>query len=88
MISRQSNPTLAGHRGAVQTSVFLHTVLIPGLLSVVCAVEVETTVPNNEEHKRSKDEILFMETILGSQAICTAPIRYTGLRRADQRAYK
>ena len=88
MISRQFNPILAGHSGAVQTSVFLHTVLIPGLLSVVFAVEVETTVPNKEEHKRSKDEVLFMETMLGSQAICTAPIRYTGLQGADQRAYK
>lgn len=85
MISRQFNPILAGHCGAVQTSVFLHTVLIPG---VVFTVEVETTVPNKEEHKRSKDEVLFIETMLSSQSICTAPIRYTGLQGADQRAYK
>ena len=84
MILRQFQVTLGGHCGVVQISFFLQAVL-NSPLSVVFDVRVETTAPEQKEHKRSKDEVLFMETILGSQAICTAPIRYTGLRRAEQR---
>lgn len=84
MIFRQFQATLGGHCGLVQTSLSLQAVFISPL-SVVFDVSVETTAPEQKEHKRSKYEVLIMETILSSQAICTAPIQYTGLRRAEQR---
>ena len=71
----------------IQASDLLQAVL-SSPLSVVFVVRVETTAPEHKKHKRSKDEVLSIETMLGSQAIGTAPIRYTGLRRAEQRAYK
>ena len=87
MILRQFRMTLGGHCGAVQISLSLQAVLCSPL-SVVFDVRVETTAPKQKELKRSKDEVLFMEPMLGSQAIYTAPIRYIGLRRAEQKAYK
>ena len=84
MILRQFQMTLGGHSGSVQAPLLLQAVLCSPL-SVVFDVRVGTTAPEQKEHKRSKDKVLFMETILGSQATCTAPIRYTGLQRAEQR---
>ena len=87
MMFRQFQMTLGGHCGVIQVSDLLQAVL-SSPLSVMFDVRVETTAPEQNEQKRSKDEVLCMETMLGSQAVYTCPIRHTGLRRPEQRVYK
>ena len=79
MILRQFQETLGGHCGLIQTSLFLQAILLSPV-SVVFDIRFETTAPEQKEYKRSKYEVLIMETILGTQAICTAPIQYTQQR--------
>lgn len=64
----------------VQTAVSLQTVLnslTP--LSVESGDKIEATARSGREYKRSKGEVLFIQTILGIQAMNTAPIQYMGL---------